>query len=479
MWRVRVWHGGKFIHAGSHATREQAVRAYDAKAKQLKGASAVLNFPDGDEEEEAAAVQDDDEDKEEDEGWRQTPAPADASAEQAAGEADHACPNCKRKFPSKAALAPHMARWCKATLAQQQRRKAGTDAVGSRSHTRPVTNVTWTPGWHCCEGGNVGDALVGRRVAAWWPEHSQYYEADVRAFDAGSGAHTLRFVSDGLECDWVMTAHDWHLAMPKREAAPGATHHEHVNTAEPAVGRCGGGAMPHCAEPQAKRARHVEGEGAGGKQLATSNAGAKTALLLRQKQVQQRPGTRTSRFRGISWHKGAEKWRVRVFHEGKTVHLPLVEKDEEDAARAYDALARSLKGSSATLNFPGGSEIPAATQGAACSKRTGCCGGSAAQYTRMALGSPTPASFVQKGDRVRYCLPDNAVAEGTVANDGYAYRNVHFDDGRHLKLKLSGSDGRHRGARFRDQLEPHEWCFCDLPSWSSGTGTGKSIINNQ
>ena len=146
--------------------------------------------------------------------------------------------------------------------------------------------------------------------------------------------------------------------------------------------------------------------------------------------------------------------------------------DEEDAAREYDALARKLHGSSAKLNFPGGSETPAATQGFACSNMNSeCVGGSAAQNTRMALGSLIPASFVQKGDRVRFCLSDNAVAEGTVANDGYAYRNVHFDDGRHLKLKLSGSDGRHREARFRDQLEPHEWCFCDLPSLSSGTGT--------
>ena len=127
------------------------------------------------EEEEAAAVEDDDDEEDEDEGWMLTAAPADASAEQAAVEAephaDHECPNCKRKFPSKAALAPHIARWCKKTPAQQQRRKAGMDA-GRRSHTRTVTNVTWTPGWHC-EGENDGDALVGRRVAAWWPEHIQ------------------------------------------------------------------------------------------------------------------------------------------------------------------------------------------------------------------------------------------------------------------------------------------------------------------
>jgi hypothetical protein len=48
-WRARVHHDGKKICAGRHATREQAARAYDAKAKELKGASAVLNFPDDEE----------------------------------------------------------------------------------------------------------------------------------------------------------------------------------------------------------------------------------------------------------------------------------------------------------------------------------------------------------------------------------------------------------------------------------------------
>jgi hypothetical protein len=50
---------------------------------------------------------------------------------------------------------------------------------------------------------------------------------------------------------------------------PGATQHEHASTVELAFGNGGGGAVLCCAEPQAKRARHVKSEGAG-KQLASA-----------------------------------------------------------------------------------------------------------------------------------------------------------------------------------------------------------------
>ena len=60
-WRASVWHGGKYFHVGSHATREQAARAHDAKAKELKGAGAVLNFPDEEDSDDESDTQDEDE----------------------------------------------------------------------------------------------------------------------------------------------------------------------------------------------------------------------------------------------------------------------------------------------------------------------------------------------------------------------------------------------------------------------------------
>jgi hypothetical protein len=63
----------------------------------------------------------------------------------------------------------------------------------------------------------------------------------------------------------------------------------------------------------------------------------------------RKPKNATSRFRGVDWWAG-QKWRVRVNVKGKGArHIGMFD-DEEEAARAYDAVARRLKGF--RLNFP-------------------------------------------------------------------------------------------------------------------------------
>jgi len=44
-WQAQTSHKGKFIHIGRFATEEDAARAYDAKAIELWGDFARLNFP--------------------------------------------------------------------------------------------------------------------------------------------------------------------------------------------------------------------------------------------------------------------------------------------------------------------------------------------------------------------------------------------------------------------------------------------------
>lgn len=60
---------------------------------------------------------------------------------------------------------------------------------------------------------------------------------------------------------------------------------------------------------------------------------------------------KTSKFRGVSWRKERQKWRGHIQVDGKFVHLGSF-KNEEDAARAYDAAARKYFGEFASPNFP-------------------------------------------------------------------------------------------------------------------------------
>ena len=45
-WHAQIKHNGKQIYIGRYKDKEEAARAYDAKAKELHGEYAHLNFPD-------------------------------------------------------------------------------------------------------------------------------------------------------------------------------------------------------------------------------------------------------------------------------------------------------------------------------------------------------------------------------------------------------------------------------------------------
>lgn len=59
----------------------------------------------------------------------------------------------------------------------------------------------------------------------------------------------------------------------------------------------------------------------------------------------------SSKFKGVSWHKGEGKWVVCIQHQKKMMSLGYF-KDETKAARAYDKKAKELFGEFAWLNFP-------------------------------------------------------------------------------------------------------------------------------
>jgi len=59
---------------------------------------------------------------------------------------------------------------------------------------------------------------------------------------------------------------------------------------------------------------------------------------------------RTSKFKGVTWNKYHNKWRVRVTRRWVTIHIGYFD-DEIEAAKAYDIAAREHFGEFAKTNF--------------------------------------------------------------------------------------------------------------------------------
>ena len=64
------------------------------------------------------------------------------------------------------------------------------------------------------------------------------------------------------------------------------------------------------------------------------------------------PATKIRPFRGVIWHKSAQKYRVRVYTQGQYIYLGYYD-DPERAARVHDVAACMAFGPEAVLNFDG------------------------------------------------------------------------------------------------------------------------------
>ena len=59
----------------------------------------------------------------------------------------------------------------------------------------------------------------------------------------------------------------------------------------------------------------------------------------------------TSGYKGVEWYKSRSNWRAKIKSAGKFVHIGYF-KTAEEAAKAYDVVAKRLFGEFAFLNFP-------------------------------------------------------------------------------------------------------------------------------
>lgn len=57
----------------------------------------------------------------------------------------------------------------------------------------------------------------------------------------------------------------------------------------------------------------------------------------------------SSKFKGVSWCNRGNRWRSKIFHNGKAIYIG-THKDETEAAKAYNKRAKELFGEFAYLN---------------------------------------------------------------------------------------------------------------------------------
>lgn len=86
--------------------------------------------------------------------------------------------------------------------------------------------------------------------------------------------------------------------------------------------------------------------------LDNRKANLRFATLTQNNWNSVKPKGAGSRFCGVRKHKPSGRWRAVLYHKGSLIHLGYFDTDVE-AAQAYDAEAKKLRGPFAVLNFDG------------------------------------------------------------------------------------------------------------------------------
>jgi len=86
------------------------------------------------------------------------------------------------------------------------------------------------------------------------------------------------------------------------------------------------------------------------------NANLRLATFTQNCQNQQRSKHKTSKYKGVHWHKTQKRWAAQITANKKSNHLGYF-KNETAAAHAYDNAAKKLHGSFAAPNFPNSAQL--------------------------------------------------------------------------------------------------------------------------
>lgn len=95
---------------------------------------------------------------------------------------------------------------------------------------------------------------------------------------------------------------------------------------------------------------HIDGDRSNNKIENLRIANNSQNLANSEKPRNRSKSITSSQYKGVSWHKGANKWRAGIVKNGVTYDLGLF-KNEVDAAIAYDVAASKLFGEYARMNF--------------------------------------------------------------------------------------------------------------------------------
>lgn len=97
--------------------------------------------------------------------------------------------------------------------------------------------------------------------------------------------------------------------------------------------------------PKGMDTDHIDGNG-----LRNLRENLRNCTHAENARNRKKPKGSFSGFKGVSWHKDAQKYHARIIVDGKAKHLGVFG-DPEEAARAYDKAAKEYFGEFANLNF--------------------------------------------------------------------------------------------------------------------------------